>query len=224
MPITDELGRRAASRLDTSKLPGLPDFRADGITFENWLTWLSERQPFLGEAEHLRDRALFAELSEKIAIEVAASQVAAEESGYPLWLGEFVDLLHWSQSNVITLNYDNIVETTLDKSPRFDGDSAVGSADIVTGFPNGRDLFGSGSYFKERGTFALHKLHGSIDWFSVPGDQTGATLERIPPNDTRGKQQSLATRSLSAGSTWALPAKSLPAIGTLSTGHASPRP
>ncbi|PWC06666.1 hypothetical protein [Mycetocola zhujimingii] len=194
MPITDELGRRAASRLESPALANLPNFRADGITFENWLTWLGERQPFLGEAEHLHDRALFAELSEKIAIEVAASQLTAEESGYPLWLGEFVDLLHWSQSHVITLNYDNIVETTLDKSPRSDGDSVVRSADIVTGFPNGRGLmFGSGSYFEERGTLALHKLHGSIDWFSVPGDRTGATLERIPPNETRGTAAHRAT-------------------------------
>ncbi|MCS5735094.1 hypothetical protein [Herbiconiux daphne] len=191
MPTTDELGRRAAASLG---LEDLPDFRPDGITFENWLTWLAERQPFLSEAEHLQDRARFAELSEAIAIEVAASQVAADTAGFPRWLGEFVDLLHWSQSTVVTLNYDTIVETTLTKSPRFGGDSAISSADVVTGFPNGRGLmFGSGPYFEDRPTFRLHKLHGSIDWFAVPGDHTGATLERIPMVESRGQSVHRAT-------------------------------
>lgn len=191
MPITDELGRRSAARL---KLTDLPEFRPDGITFENWLTWLAERQPFLSEAEHLRDRARFAELSEAIAIEVATSQVAADTAGFPSWLGEFVDLLHWAQSDVITLNYDTIVESTVDKSPRFDGDEAVRSADVVTGFPNGRGvMFGSGPYFQDRATFTLHKLHGSIDWFAVPGDRTGATLERIPSVERRGSAAHRAT-------------------------------
>ncbi|MGN7970209.1 hypothetical protein [Microbacterium sp. 22296] len=191
MPITDELGRRAAARLD---LDDLPAFSPIGITFENWLTWLAERQPFHSEAEHLQDSARFAELSEAIAIEVAASQLLADTAGFPRWLGEFVDLLHWAQSDVITLNYDTIVETTIDKSPRFDGDESIRSADVVTGFPNGRGtLFGSGPYFQDRGTFSLHKLHGSIDWFAVPGDRTGATLERIPPVERRGTAAHRAT-------------------------------
>ncbi|WP_426736976.1 hypothetical protein [Plantibacter sp. 2H11-2] len=191
MPITDELGQRAALRLG---LNDLPQFQADGITFESWMTWLAERQPFLSEAEHLQDRARFAELTEAIAIEVAASQVAADTAGFPQWLGEFVDLLHWAQSEVITLNYDTIIETTLDKSPRFDGDSTVNSADTVTGFPNGRGLmFGSGPYFEDRGTFRLYKLHGSIDWFGVPGDRTGATLGRIPTAEGRGVTAHRAT-------------------------------
>ena len=85
MPITDELGRRAAARLE---LDDLPAFSPDGITFESWLTWLAERQPFLSEAEHLQDRARFAELSEAIAEVVTESQAAADEAGFPLWLGE----------------------------------------------------------------------------------------------------------------------------------------
>lgn len=191
MPITDELGKRAASRVD---LNDVPDFRADAITFENWLTWLAERQPFLSEAEHLHDRARFAELTEAIAAEVVASQSAAEESGYPHWMGELVDLLHWGQSEVVTLNYDTIVETSLDRSPRGAGEEVVGSSDAVTGFPNGRGvMFGSGSYFEDRATFHLHKLHGSVDWYGVPGDSTGATLERIPSSTTRGVSAALAT-------------------------------
>jgi hypothetical protein len=191
MPITDELGRRVVSRLG---LDDVPDFRADGITFESWLTWLAERQPFLTEAEHLHDRARFAELSEAIAAEVAASQLDAEQSGYPHWMGELVDLLHWGQSEVVTLNYDTIVETSLDRSPRGAGDEVVRSSDAVTGFPNGRGvMFGSGPYFEDRATFRLHKLHGSVDWYGVPGDRTGATLERIPSNTRRGSSAHQAT-------------------------------
>lgn len=191
MPITDELGRRAAARLE---LDDLPAFSPGGITFESWLTWLAERQPFLSEAEHLQDRARFAELSEAIAEVVTESQAAADEAGFPLWLGEFVDLLHWSRSNVVTLNYDTIIEETVDKSPRFDGDEAIWSVDVVTGFPNGRGLlFGSGTYFEERATFSMHKLHGSIDWYGVPGDRTGATLERIRTVENRSAAAHRAT-------------------------------
>ncbi|WP_295851397.1 hypothetical protein [uncultured Microbacterium sp.] len=191
MPVTDELGRRAAKRLE---LDGLPNFHPEGITFESWLTWLAERQPFLTEAEHLQDRARFAQLSEAIAEVVRESQEAADSSGFPRWLGEFVDLLHWGESSVITLNYDTIIEATVDKSPRFDGDEAIRAADVVTGFPNGRGvMFGSGPYFQDRGTFTLHKLHGSVDWFGVPGDRTGATLERITKVERRGPRAHLAT-------------------------------
>ncbi|MFL2002300.1 hypothetical protein [Microbacterium sp. A1-JK] len=191
MPITDELGRRAAARLE---LDDLPAFSPGGITFESWLTWLAERQPFLSEAEHLQDRARFAELSEAIAEVVTESQAAADEAGFPLWLGEFVDLLHWARSTVVTLNYDTIIEATVDKSPRFDGDEAIWSVDVVTGFPNGRGLmFGLGTYFEERGTFSMHKLHGSIDWYGVPGDRTGATLERIRTVENRSAAAHRAT-------------------------------
>lgn len=67
MPITDELGRRAAATLSWADAPDIPTFSATGITFESWLMWLSERQPYLSEAEHLRDRARFAELSSALA-------------------------------------------------------------------------------------------------------------------------------------------------------------
>lgn len=180
MPITDELGRQTIATLDWADDPGIPSFTPSGITFESWLTWLSERQPYLSEAEHLRDRARFAELSAALAHVLRDAQRPASESGGPAWLSEFVDVTHWAQSDVITLNYDTLIEANVQRGIRFDGDTAVHANDIVTGTPNSRGVFqGKATDFVDRNTLHLHKLYGSVDWFSVPGDVTGMTLERI---------------------------------------------
>lgn len=200
MPITDELGRRAISTLEWADNADIPAFSASGITFESWLTWLSERQPYLSEAEHLRDRARFAELSSALARVLRDAQLRASELGSPAWLSEFVDLAHWAQSDVITMNYDTIIEEEIQRGLRFDGESAVRADDVVTGIPNSRGVFqGKATGFVDRDTLHLHKLHGSVDWFSVPGDATGMTLDRIntptePP--TRAHQATVGGREV----------------------------
>ncbi|WP_431072725.1 hypothetical protein [Microbacterium phyllosphaerae] len=180
MPITDELGRHAISSLSWADGGDIPAFSNEGITFESWLTWLSERQPYLSEAEHLRDRARFAELSGALAAVLRTAQQPVTASGGPGWLAQFVDTAHWMQSDIVTLNYDTIIEETIRGGVRFDGDTAVLVDDVVTGIPNSRGVFqGKATGFVDRDTLRLHKLHGSVDWFSVPGDVTGMTLDRI---------------------------------------------
>lgn len=194
MPITDELGRQAAATLSWADAPDIPTFSASGITFESWLTWLSERQPYLTEAEHLRDRARFAELSGALADVLREAQRPFSESGGPAWLSEFIDAAHWMQSDVITLNYDTMIEEDVQHGLRFDGETAVRADDIVTGTPNSRGVFqGKATGFVDRDTLRLHKLHGSIDWFSVPGDATGLTLDRINVNADKPSHAQQAT-------------------------------
>lgn len=184
MPLTDELGLRIAERLQLAGERSTPSFAADGVTFENWMTWLAERQPFHSEEEHLEDRARFARVTGAIADELRDAQQAATAGGLPSWLSQFVDLAHWSRSSLITLNYDTLIEAEISEHPRHDSESVVRPHDVVVGTPNAVGVFtGKATGYRNRETLRLHKLHGSTDWYAVPGDATGATLEQISQPD-----------------------------------------
>lgn len=181
MPVTDELGSRAADRLGMLGSAFIPKFDADGITFETWMSWLSERQPYQDEEAYFDDQAKFAGFTRTLAHILDEAQGRALQAGLPTWIYEFLSLVHWSCGNVVTLNYDTLIETALDQAQLFDNTGRVGSGSVVTSFPsNASVMFGDGrGHIEQRDTFSLHKLHGSVDWFAVAGDRTGATLDRF---------------------------------------------
>lgn len=196
MPITDELGSLAADRMGLVHVSTVPHFVGDGITFETWMTWLSERQPYQSESEHLEDQAMFARFTQTLASILEERETAAKRGGLPGWLSDFIDVLHHSSADVITMNYDTLIESALDLDVRLDSSGRVDSSSVVTGFPNGPVMmFTAEREFAERGSFKLHKLHGSVDWFSVPGDRSGSTLGRLSPERFRNP----AVRDMAAG-------------------------
>lgn len=180
MPLTDELGTRVLSSLQDA-VAAPPDFDAAGVTFEAWLSWIAERQPYETESEYFSNQALFASIQRAIGRVLREAQ-AEVEAGLPGWLYEFVDLLHFAEADVITLNYDTLLEHLVHRRGYADSRSHIRDQDLIVGFPNGAGVFQHGHHgYMRRSTLRLHKLHGSIDWYSVPGDLTGTTLERIGP-------------------------------------------
>ena len=179
MPLTDELGSQVAARL------GL-DMKFEGRYFELWLSRLAEDQPDLTHAENLANQALFAKASGIVAnILAEAEEAAITEALAQSWLAPLLAILHLLKANVITFNQDTLLERAVDQAglhswgpqPWEAGSKEWGgitSNDILRGIPRlpGTRLEDDGV----RPSFALLKLHGSMNWYWREGDDSGASL------------------------------------------------
>jgi len=181
MPLTDELGRRAVGlfakegrRLNASHLTFGPE-----LSFESWLSLLSEEQPQLSDAENRDNAALFAHLRDAIGGLLLDAQREALMQPAPTWLYDLVSVLHRRRATVITLNYDILVEAGVQSHEIWDPEvrRRVQPGDLLRNLPAlphiGARLVGPLCH-----TFTLLKLHGSLDWWAVPNDFSGATLNR----------------------------------------------
>ncbi len=110
LPLTDELGNLVLER-DPESL-GRTDARShfENGTFETWLSRRAEPQPYLTAAQTLANQAIFARGTNLVA-EVLDKRVSqAVSTVMPTWLGELVSLWHLRESNILTFNYDTLVE------------------------------------------------------------------------------------------------------------------
>lgn len=186
MPVLSTLKDRVLEETGLVNDPRVPS-RAFGqsYTFEDWLSTLSEEQPYLSEAENRSNAALFAQLRDAIAVVLSRDEAEAAASGVPRWLDSLVRLLHHHEATVITLNYDRLIEVALRranlKDLRADNGRMIDDRSAVRDVPPTRlhqstylDLGG----WTHSATMRLLKLHGSLDWWMSPRDATGATLVR----------------------------------------------
>jgi hypothetical protein len=186
MPLSDELGTRSVELLDkqgrlhTSRL----EFGRE-LTFETWLSLLSDDQPQLSEAANRQNAALYARLRDTLAALLLEAQSTVLESAAPEWLYWLVSALHRERATVMTFNYDKVLEAAVEGHMLWDpiNRRLVDSGDALWNLPPlpnaGARLFGPRCE-----TFRLLKLHGSLDWWAVPGDTSGATLVREEPRGT----------------------------------------
>lgn len=185
-PDTAGLGQRVVDalqpkvRLEVAEA-GWPGPGADGIGFETWLARLAEDQPYLSTEENLRRRALYTAVIRAMRpVLVECEERTAADP--PPWLLDLVSVWHARQAQVLTFNYDTLVERCLDQLGLSDVDElrVIGAGDILDGIPPSADASPD-----PRGpgvaTFRLVKLHGSTSWFWVPGDLTGTTVLRLDP-------------------------------------------
>ena len=154
-------------------------------TFEDWLSTLSENQPYLSEQENRANTALFAQLRDAIAEVLANCEADASANDPPDWLDPFTRLLHHREATVVTLNYDRLLEAALvraglkdlatdDRRPIDDRSAVRDIPPTKLRSPTYRDV---GGWTPSR-TMRLLKLHGSLDWWMYPDDTTGSTLVR----------------------------------------------
>jgi hypothetical protein len=97
----------------------------------------------------------------------------------PTWLSKFVTATHVRKATVITFNYDTLVECAVDYRNIYLPTLAepVAWTEVtgdVPGWPAGTMRFGATPV----DTFRLLKLHGSLNWFWVPGDASGLSVAR----------------------------------------------
>lgn len=188
MPLTDELGRQAldilAARGRQLQHVGL----GAGLNFEAWLSLLSEEQPQLTDAENRDNAALFAHLRDAIAEALVAAQQEVLSLRAPSWLYEFVAALHTAEAIVLTLNYDVLIEAAVSghNLPDRRGREIVRPLDVLGNLPP-LPSAGARAIRPLCRTFRLLKLHGSLDWWAVPNDPSGATLNREDGSPTFGE-------------------------------------
>jgi len=192
MPTLDELGNDCRGELYGHWGDRIPE-RFDGGYFEVWLSRIAEDQPDLSEVENTQNRALFLDTSAVINKVITHRQrVATTAESDREWLFDLVDKLHRRRATVITLNYDNLIELAVRSM------GAVGRQPLMGGTPPKmqevmpdmlllhQPPYGGPppTYGALQGsmvnTFRLLKIHGSLDWWWAPDDDSGATLSRSP--------------------------------------------
>lgn len=192
-PLTDDLGTQAAV------VAGLtPELTfADG-RFEAWLSRLAEPQPYLSHAENTSNLADFERLVRALHAVLSEVERQVVADGLPAWLLRLVAALHCRRAAVITFNYDALIERALTQLGFHDfekpeGDHVVSWTDVfgdVPSFPPIPARWSGGV----RSTLRLLKLHGSLNWYWVPGDYSGATLHHWEHDDEDGRARYLPGR------------------------------
>src|SRR5579872_3586400 len=101
MPLLKELSEAISVRVpELGKIGPVPFLRTD---VEMAMTFLSQPQPWLSDAQRLRHRALFLEITRAIAAEIEEDRSATVRA-CPGWLLKFVHWLHFRKAVVIVLN------------------------------------------------------------------------------------------------------------------------
>jgi hypothetical protein len=196
-PLANELGEDAYDRARdaTPELFGSRPAFTNDYPFESWLSLLAEDQPHLDEGENRLNAARFAKLAQSLVKILDERQTIALSSAGPAWLYDLVSAFHQRETTVVTFNYDTLLEVAVNST-------YLGLAEIEGRFPRvfddiafaapvpkaqrvcPEDLIGTQPPlfpFPRRApeeTMRLLKLHGSLGWWWVPNDVSGATLAR----------------------------------------------
>lgn len=189
MPMTLELGKELR-REDSNpeELARIPDI-ATGADLERWLSRIAEPQPFLDDASNAIGQVDFIIATKTIQQVLVGRQMDVTQKEMPEWLGTLVRILHNNGSSVITFNYDTLLEQALCRvlthdlseqyaapvQPEFHGDRMP-----PLPMRPWRGQF-EPTYIQEP-SIRLVKLHGSVDAWWVPGDETGATIGTFKPH------------------------------------------
>lgn len=176
MPLTDELGQECASLVPDPRVPA----NFTGGRFETWLSELAEIQPYLNEQSNLDNQALFTRFSRAISMVLEARTLRALSKPWLPWLPVFIKAAHYTRSTVVTFNYDTLIECAVATGLLFDHAMAMNIAwyeltGDVPSWPPG-PMNSTPGWPAE--TLRLLKLHGSLNWYWVPGDESGATVAR----------------------------------------------
>ncbi|KJF18061.1 hypothetical protein [Acidithrix ferrooxidans] len=124
------------------------------------------------------------------------AQISTLKNPLPRWLEEFVVLMHRRQTTLVTLNNDTLFETALESAGVPTESGSVTANSCFGGLPptaessnantyqnlrvNGQNISSTPAVSNSVNTLKLLKLHGSLDWYWVPGDLTGTSLLRYP--------------------------------------------
>lgn len=183
MPLMNELNEIVKDRFGQDPL--LADQRIQRFIknndFEMLLSYLSSDAPWKTPSEYWSDKALFRRIADLIALEIMSRETSGlVPSSMPIWLQKLVIYFDWHKVNVITFNYDTIVERAawFPKST-FEGERRSFARNICGCNlypPIMQDVERTGRNPLGRITFKMTKLHGSINWFysgtdAFPGEQ-----------------------------------------------------
>lgn len=157
MPLLRELSTAVASRVIQPNVVATTSYLMDDI--ELAMTFLAQPQPWMSEAQQLRNRAAFLELTEAIATEINERSAGVRSLPIPDWLLRFVHWLHFRKAIVITLNYDTLLE---DATTRIPGGDCYPKHLVPFRFAADESSMAGGDVCAD--SLQLLKLHGSVNW------------------------------------------------------------
>ena len=173
--LTDEVTRRL--RGSEGSLPQ-PLMELEN-NIELWITYLSQRQPWLTEYENDSNKSLAGLIRHHIGAVIEEQTARALQTEAPAWLNRLIDSWHREQATVITLNYDTLVERASKQVQAAEEVNRINAAQIYPPYFSdvqarpGPGLWGKG----DLKTFSFLKLHGSINWYySGRDDFFGETI------------------------------------------------
>ncbi|MGY4868737.1 hypothetical protein [Mycolicibacterium elephantis] len=149
--------------------------------FERWLSFLVETPPWLSPSDHARHRAAFLEVSRLVYDilnyrELLMVNAQAQGDGCPDWLKLLAAKWSRTGAQVITFNYDRLVELAILSYGKPPPPGAT-SLDLHPGLltPIAVRAGGQGRIRQTWTNFRLYKLHGSLGWWyqgpdGPPGD------------------------------------------------------
>lgn len=200
MPLTDALGELVLQRTEE------PPRTFSGGYFEAWLSRLAEQQPDLTDDINALNRMRYLQITQALHQVMAEREIAVLKEAPPTWLRRLVGVAHAMRMTIVTFNYDTLIEkaTEMQRLRDWAKGNPVRSEHVIDRLPplppSDGMRWGSG----EADTFRLLKLHGSLDYYWVDGDMSGATINRWPmlgswgnpfPLDERERQRALPGRT-----------------------------
>lgn len=206
VPVGNPLGQMALDRARFTE----PDlFKAvttfsDDYPFEVWLSQLADDQPHLGAVENGMSRVRFAAVREALVGVLREVEALALATQPPDWFYQLLTVWHLNRTTLISFNYDTRVEAgvasiCLEPSelrapsladfddfrvPSMPASTAVSPDELFHGQPPLIDPDPA-----TPGTMRLLKLHGSLGWWWVDGDESGATVARERVSSSFGDPQ-----------------------------------
>ncbi|MEO8596440.1 MAG: hypothetical protein ABI759_24185 [Candidatus Solibacter sp.] len=176
MPLLGDLNRAVWTKV---RLPDEKTFlNSFGGDIELILTYLAQSHPWMSEAENLRNRALFLDLSGAVRDVLVEAMRSAAERPCPQWLTSLINYWDSAHCDVLTLNYDTLVESA---ARLCDGVCRLGILPSryypFTMVPLHSEWDEFAYYVHQEPAFHLFKLHGSINWlYSGSASFSGETV------------------------------------------------
>lgn len=185
MPLLQDLAERIVDALGPgARIP--PEVA--GMMRENFahaLSYLEQAKPWVTEADNLRHRALFLEMSNAIARdldETVARSGHALVAEAPEWLRKLIRHWHEQRCPVVTLNYDTLIESVA-AGVELDAGERILAKHIYPPLLTDAGLrFGASLPEERTESFRFLKLHGSTNWYySGRMSAYGEPIYFVPP-------------------------------------------
>ena len=186
MPTMAELSTEVMDHLSKLDRPVPQTLAKLGNNIELWMSYLSQRQAWL----EIYDQDYNQSLASRIRLEITAiieDRIShATKSTAPQWLVELIRSWHDRRANVVTLNYDTLIERATrelkvtDKVPQLLAEHMYPPYFSNIKSRSGAALWGK----KPVNTFSYFKLHGSTNWYYSGRDEFyGETIfySDVPP-------------------------------------------
>lgn len=179
MPTLEELSDEVINRLQSLSFPIPAPLNEMDRNIELWITYLSQRQPWLTEYENDYNRSIAGRIRRQIFEVIDERTSLASNSKAPDWLVDLIKSWHNKQATIISLNYDTLIERTAKNVAITDNVKQILAVQMYPSYfanvqaRSGVGLWGEGKLE----TFSFLKLHGSINWYySGRDDFFGETI------------------------------------------------